>query len=69
MDEDIDDLPVPTRENFADLPVPNARDISGLPVPQQTYAEDKPKKNILDQAVEVGRQGLIGGIAGSVFPK
>jgi len=69
MDEDINDLPVPKRENPVDLPVPNARDISGLPVPQQTYAEDKPKKNILDQAVEVGRQGLIGGIAGSVFPE
>lgn len=69
MDEDINDLPVPTRENFSDLPVPNAQDISGLPVPQQTYAEDKPKKNILNQATEVGRQGLIGGIAGSVFPE
>jgi cell division septum initiation protein DivIVA len=69
MDEDISDLPVPTQQDISDLPVPSAQDISGLPVPQQTYAEDKPKKNILNQAVEVGRQGLIGGIAGSVFPE
>jgi len=69
MDEDISDLPVPTRENFSDLPTPNAQDISGLPVPQQIYAEDKPQKNIIDQGLEVGRQGLIGGIAGSVFPE
>jgi cell division septum initiation protein DivIVA len=69
MDEDISDLPVPTRENFSDLPTPNAQDISGLPVPQQTYAEEKPQKNIIDQGLEVFRQGLIGGIAGSVFPE
>ena len=69
MDEDISDLPVPTQQDISDLPVPSAQDISGLPVPQQIYAEDKPKKNIIDQGVEVGRQGLIGGIAGSVFPE
>lgn len=68
MDEDINDLPVPTRENFSDLPVPSAQDISSLPVPQQTYAEDKPKKDIVGQAAEVGRQGVIGGIGGIVFP-
>jgi len=44
-------------------------DIVDQPISEQTYAEDKPKKNILNQAVEVGRQGLIGGIAGSVFPE
>lgn len=69
MSEDISDLPVPTQIDISDLPVPSAQDISGLPVPQQIYAEDKPKKNIIDQGVEVGRQGLIGGIAGSVFPE
>ena len=69
MDEDISDLPVPTQQDISDLPVPSAQDISGLPVPQQTYAEDKPKKNIIDQGVEVARQGLIGGIGGSVFPE
>ena len=44
-------------------------DVVDSPIPQQTYAEDKPKKNIVGQAVEVGRQGLIGGIAGTVFPE
>ena len=44
-------------------------DVVESPIPQQTYAEDKPKKDIVGQAVEVGRQGLIGGIAGSVFPE
>jgi hypothetical protein len=44
-------------------------DVVDSPIPQQTYAEDKPKKDIVGQTVEVGRQGLIGGIAGSVFPE
>jgi cell division septum initiation protein DivIVA len=44
-------------------------DVADEPISQQTYAEDKPKKNIIDQTVEVGRQGLIGGIAGGVFPE
>jgi hypothetical protein len=44
-------------------------DIVDQPISEQTYAEDKPQKNIIDQGVEVGRQGLIGGIAGSVFPE
>jgi hypothetical protein len=49
--------------------MPSAQDMSDLPVPQQIYAEDKPKKDIVGQAVEVGRQGLIGGIVGAVFPE
>jgi hypothetical protein len=44
-------------------------DVVDSPIPEQTYAEDKPKKGIIGQGVEVGRQGLIGGIAGSVFPE
>jgi hypothetical protein len=44
-------------------------DVVDSPIPEQTYAEDKPKKDIVGQAVEVGRQGLIGGIVGSVFPE
>ena len=44
-------------------------DVVDSPIPQQNYAEDKPKKDIVGQAVEVGRQGLIGGITGGVFPE
>jgi len=44
-------------------------DVVDQPIPQQTYAEDKPQKNIIEQGLEIGRQGLIGGIAGSVFPE
>jgi len=44
-------------------------DVVDSPILEQTYAEDKPKKDIAGQAVEVGRQGLIGGIAGTVFPE
>jgi len=44
-------------------------DIVDEPISEQTYAEDKPKKNIIDQGTEVVRQGFIGGIAGSVFPE
>jgi hypothetical protein len=39
-------------------------DVVDSPIPEQTYAEDKPKKDIIGQAVEVGRQGLMGGIVG-----
>jgi cell division septum initiation protein DivIVA len=44
-------------------------DVVDSPIPEQTYAEDKPKKDIIGQAVEVGRQGLMGGIGGVAFPE
>lgn len=44
-------------------------DVIDSPISEQTYAEDKPKKDIIDQATEVGRQGFISGIAGTVFPE
>jgi len=65
MSEDISDLPVPTKIDISDLPVPSAQDMSGLPVPTST----KKEPGLLEKGTEVGRQGLIGGIAGSVFPE
>jgi len=44
-------------------------DVVDSPISEQAYAEDKPKKDIIDQATEVSRQGLISGIAGTVFPE
>jgi hypothetical protein len=65
MDEDIADLPVPAKVDISDLPVPNAKDISALPLPESR----KKESGLLEKGTEVGRQGLIGGIAGTVFPE
>jgi cell division septum initiation protein DivIVA len=40
-------------------------DVSQLPVPEST----KKEPGLLEKGTEVGRQGLIGGIAGTVFPE
>jgi len=64
MDEDISDLPVPTKIDISDLPVPSAQDMSGLPVPDS----GKKEPGLLEKGTEVFRQGLIGGIGGIVFP-
>ena len=65
MDEDIADLPVPAKVDISDLPVPNAKDISALPLPESR----KKESGLLEKGTEVVRQGLIGGIAGGVFPE
>ena len=65
MSEDISDLPVPTQIDISDLPVPSAQDMSGLPVPDS----GKKEPGLLEKGAEVGRQGLIGGIAGTVYPE
>jgi hypothetical protein len=64
MDEDITDLPVPTKIDISDLPAPSAQDMSRLPVSTST----KKEPGLLEKGTEVVRQGLIGGIAGGVFP-
>ena len=65
MDEDITDLPVPAKVDISDLPVPSAKDISALPLPESR----KKEPGLLEKGTEVTRQGLIGGIGGSVFPE
>ena len=65
MSEDISDLPVPANIDISDLPVPSAQDVSGLPVPDSK----KKEPGLIEKGTEIARQGLIGGIAGSVFPE
>ena len=47
----------------------NSRDDYSDLIPSQTYAEEKPRKSIIDQGLKVGKEALVGGISGAFAPE
>ena len=44
-------------------------DVVDKPISEQTYAEEKPRKSIIDQGLKVGKEALVGGISGAFAPE
>ena len=47
----------------------NSRDDYSDLIPSQTYAEEKPRKSIIDQGLAVAKESLVGGISGAFAPE
>ena len=64
-----------TREYFSDEttsaePKKNTREFfEEQPDLPQTYAEEKPRKSIIDQGLAVAKESLVGGISGAFAPE
>ena len=44
-------------------------DVVDKPISEQTYAEEKPRKSIIDQGLAVAKESLVGGISGAFAPE